>query len=378
MLTAQPTRLICIVLVASLLLSQIGCSMSERMKEPIAKYQAATKVVSTNSRKAYLAVNGPAVTKALRNAQLKFQRICNPSPQPTLPGAAEEADVDIPPACAQGAVDITAARILSDADLAARFDALQSLDEYADLLSAVVNSDAPEKIEASASKLKKSLDDLAARIANLTESRRGTRGGAAQRANTEKFNAAFNLFSTVVAEVLALFAKRKRDKAMKKAIEDGERPVTQLIEAINEDVQAFWMNESDVYAKRVSDANQALNIELLAAKKAHDALSEAEKAENVKKRRTELDQGKLPKLREDLLRAINEQATFDATNPGEALTKMSNAHKKMIDYARQPTSASFIESVKAIELFANSAARLGSAVVRLAEAHDDDDDEANN
>lgn len=365
------SRLICIVLVSSILLSQLGCSISERMKEPIAKYQAATKLVSTNARKAYNAVNGPAVTKKLREAQLKFQRICNPSPQASLPGASDAAGTDIPEACRQGEMDVTAARILSDADLSARFDALQSLDEYADLLVAVVNSDAPEKIEASASKLKKSLDDLATRIAGLTDSNPRSGGGAANQPNTAKFKAAFGLFSTVVAEVLTLFARSKRDKALKKAIEDGERPVTELIEAINEDVQAFWMNESDVFAKRVTDANQALNIELVASKRAHDALSEAEKAENLKRRRAEIDQGRLAKLREDLLKAINDQATFDATNPSEAIGKMSAAHKKMIEYARQPTSASFIESVKAIELFANSAARLGSAVVKLADALDD-------
>jgi hypothetical protein len=352
-----------------MIVSQLGCSMAERMKDPIAKYQAATKLVSTNARKAYNAVNGPAVTKALKNAQLKFDRICNPSP--VKPDPAEPAD-DLPPACIAGAKDITAARILSDEDLAARFDALQSLDEYADLLVSVVNSDAPEKIEASASKLKKSLDDLSTRIANLTERHAHPGGGAANQANTAKFKAAFGLFSTVVAEVLSLFARRKRDKALKRAIEDGERPVTELIEAINEDVQTFWMSESDVYSKRVVDATQALNMELTTAKAAHAAMSDADKAKDLKQRKADLDQGKLAKLRDDLMKAINDRATFDATNPGEAIGKMSVAHKKMIEYARQPTSASFIESVKAIELFANSAARLGSAVVKLADALDDE------
>jgi hypothetical protein len=354
------------MLVSSLVLSQLGCSMAERMKEPIAKFQAATKVVSTNARKAYNSVNGPAVTRALRDAQLDFERICDPLPQRVEPGATPEDDIR--PVCPPDAKNITKARILSTEDLSARFDALQSLDEYADLLVSVANSDAPEKIEASASKLKKSLDDLAARIANVSAGSPGPGGSGTNRPNTAKFKAAFGLFSTVVGEVLSLFARKRRDKALKKAINDGEKPVSDLIEAINEDVQAFWMKEGDAYVKRVVAATLALNTELLAAKAVHDALDAPGKAANLKARKSDLDQARLTKLRDDLMKAINDQATFEATNPSDAISKMGAAHTRMIEYARRPTSASFLESVRAIELFANSAARLGSAVVKLAEA----------
>lgn len=347
-------RFCCLVVLVSLTGSQLGCSIAERMREPIGNFKGATTLVTTNARKAYNAVNGPAVTKALKEAQLKFKTICNPTPS-----APADAGDDTP-ACREGQIDITAARILSDADLAARFDALQSLDEYADLLFKVVNSDAPEKIEASASKLKKSLDDLAVRIADLSESnpRRGT--GSANQPNTEKFKKAFGLFSTVVAEVLTLFARKKRDNALKKAIEEGEKPVSDLIEAINEDVAAFWMNDSVIFENRVRAATRALNTELDAAKGSVSA----------DERKQQIDQAQLTRLRDDLTDAINDQATFDATNPSEAIAKMGVAHKKMVEYARRPTSASFIESVKAIELFAASAARLGAAVVKLAEDND--------
>jgi hypothetical protein len=105
---------------------QAGCS-SNKYRQPISKFQAAAAIVSADARKTYSEIN-----RLQRTAEIR-KRARN--------GATITRN------------DLEAVQPLNKANLQARLDALDRLNDYIDLLVSIANSDAPENISKSATDL---------------------------------------------------------------------------------------------------------------------------------------------------------------------------------------------------------------------------------
>ncbi|HKP73703.1 MAG TPA: hypothetical protein VJT82_12235, partial [Pyrinomonadaceae bacterium] len=143
MFTLRPARrFVASTLIIALLLAQFGCDEAARLRKPIADFEEATSVVSAQARLVYGELNRVERIRAIKTARRLKKRLDPRSLR-------READ------------------LLSGEDLTARLDALDHLDEYAKLLSDIVESDVTDRIATSATGMKSALDSLAARIDKL-------------------------------------------------------------------------------------------------------------------------------------------------------------------------------------------------------------------
>jgi hypothetical protein len=317
MFTTHFYRLMVGFLIASLLLLQLGCS-ADRLKKPIADFEAATSVVTAQARLAYSEINRVERVRAIKTAQ-QLKR--------PLRAKVLEAETTL----------------LSGEGLAARLDALDHLGEYTKLLSQIVNSDAPEKIATSSANLETSLNGLAARIEKLTQPA-AVPGSDIKVPDTTTFKKTFGIFTGVAREVLKLFADKKKDDAIKRAIKDGDAPVNDLIDAIKLDLQLNYTNKKANLEHDMTDVFKAYNLEVVKPKP---------------------DSKRLGELADAIIANLDAQDTFRATEPTAALDKMKEAHSKMVAYAKDDSPANLNEALAAIQSFVGSATRLGQAVIKL-------------
>ena len=332
-----------LALIGAVLISQSACSMVGRLKGPIASFRSATNVVTESARLSYDKINRNVMDEALQQEQCE-------DIDPLVPCKVPDRDTSVP---RMNSSALKKKRIFSDAGMKARLEALESLDKYVSLLSEMVNTDKPEKIAESAGELKTSIDKLAAKVADLaTPNTPGNDngGGNSTNGNTTRFLNAVGLFTTATELILTAIANRKRDKALKRAIENGNEPVKELIEALKTDFGIFW-----------TDANLAVNDQVALAFNAfHSEIAKAEKNPGSRQGRSELQ-----RLRRDVLDAEAARDLVHATNPVESIGKMQEAHTKMVQWAAQPTEANFLASMQAIQTYVAAATRLGAAVVKL-------------
>jgi hypothetical protein len=304
-------------LIAGLLLLQFGCSV-DRLKKPIADFEAATAVVTAQARLAYSEINRVERIRAINTAR-RLKR----------PLSAEELK--------------TETTFLSGEDLAARLDALDHLGEYTKLLSQIVNSDLPDKIATSSANLETSLNGLAARIDKLTQPAAAA-GGGVKSANTANFKTKFGVFTAIAREVLGFIAKKKQKDALERAIKDGATPVNDLIEAIKLDLQANYANKRANIDHDMADVFKAYNLEVL---------------------KPQPDSKRLEELGNAIVANLDAQEVFIATEPTAALDKMKEAHSKMVANAKDDSPANLNDALAAIQSFVSSATRLGQAVIKL-------------
>jgi hypothetical protein len=332
-----------VALIGAVLISQSGCSMVGRLKEPIAAFRSATNIVTESARLSYDKINRNVLDEVLQKEQCA-------DIDPLVPC---EVPVRNPSVPRLRSSDLKRKRIFSDEGMKARLDALESLDKYVSLLSEMVNTDKPEKIAESAGELKTSIDKLAAQVADLSKSNTpadDNSGGDSTNGNTTRFLNAVGLFSTATEVILTAIANRKRDKALKRAIENGNEPVKELIEALKTDFGIFW-----------TDANLAVNDQVVLAYNAfHTEIANAEKNPGSRPGKSELQ-----RLRRDILDAEAARDLVKATSPVESIGKMQKAHTEMVRWAAQPTEANFLASMQAIQTYVVAATRLGAAVVKL-------------
>lgn len=335
-----------LVVICFLLFSQLNCGLAKRLKTPIEDFKSATTVVSSSARVAYENINKFALENTLRDAQ------CTSKPPN--------------PSCIPVTADIRGyeqGRTISKDGMKARLDALVALDKYVGLLNELVNSDKPEKITAAANDLQASIDKLAEQITKL--SKPGGEGeddqnSAGNDTGKQRFIASVGVFSKAIGIVLSAVGNRKRDKALKKAILNGDEGVRNIIEGLRTDLRIYWSQQKEDALIVRNAAFRALNDEIAArgGQQGH---------------RT--DTPALKKLRDDVTEAVKNWDTVVSTNPGEALDRMAEAHDKLMKLANQPTEANFIASAEAIQAYLAAATRLGTAVVKLHRVKSEEEEE---
>lgn len=315
----------CLILCSlTILCLQIGCT-TNKYREPISKFQAASAVVSADARKSFTESN-----RMNRNFQIK--KLARQGKFITKS-------------------QLNPVQFFDEKDLQARLDALDRLNEYVDLLVSIANSDAPQNIS-------KSATDLTGALGNLTNTVAGLSGESNNKFKTKTINA-FGVTGVVVSEVLKSFAQYKIKKGLEAAISKGALPIDDLIDAIADDLNVINLRfVTNFESQRDELYNDLYNCEL--NKVVKDPTFTACKADA-----TPFSQQKLDNYRDQISVFEDTLETLNAANPMSALTKMKKAHVKIVMLAKSDSPASFTDAVAAIEDFAAAAKRLGTAVEKL-------------
>lgn len=331
-------------ILATIVVSQSSCGLAARLKKPIKDFRDATNLVTTSTEAGYVIVNRRVMDRFLKKKQcadLDADETCK---------TAQTGD----DAILMNPADVRKARIFSDKAIQARLEAFQSLNRYVDLLTAIANTDKPEKIARSADELKSSIDALAARIAEMAQAGdagESDDGNNAVSSNSANFLNVTKLFTEAVSVVLTAIAQRKRDKALKEAVQKGTEPTKQLIAAIKSDLSSFWLSTITELNKDREVTFEAFNEELQAATTTGQRP----------------DTGKLESLRRAVIETLEEQSTLEATNPKNAIEAMERAHTALVDATNQPIEKNFVAALGAVEAYVRTATRLGAAIVKLSE-----------
>lgn len=316
----KATQISLFAVLGLMIFSQVGCS-TNKYRQPISKFQAASAVVSADARKTYAEIN-----RLQRNALIrKFAR----------KGKSIRDD------------DLKNVQPIEKQDLQARLDALDRLNEYVDLLVSIANSDAPQNIS-------KSATDLTGALSNLVVTVDGIGGGANSNFKT-KVNNAFGVAGVIVSEVLKAFVQHKIKEGLEKAIKNGEQPINELIDAIGDDMTAYQIVNLAVFDSERTDFITLYNCQL--AKKT------ATKCDGDDG--TPFNNSAFESYKNQIIASEDLLETLRAADPKESLMKMKKAHSKIVLLAKSNSPADFAEAVAAIEDFAASAKRLGDAVAKL-------------
>lgn len=279
----------------------IGCTTPSGYRQPVDKFQRASAVVVESTRSYTLELN-----KVERDAYLHRQMN-------------KRAEVKL--------LDLEAAQVFDSEGIAARLQALAALAKYGALLSQLANSDAPERVEASAGSLGTALENLAETVGQLT-------GG-----EHDGFKKAVGPVTSVVGLIAKMVIEKKITEALDKAINDGEAPVKNLIELIANDITIAYERKrnalSDKRVELVDDYNASR-------------------------------QGDSEGLRVKTDRIIAHEDRLEAmanADPSEALHAMADAHAALVDYARSKKAAVDLATlVEAMETFAERAVIVANAI----------------
>ncbi|CAK8722677.1 hypothetical protein KKHLCK_11945 [Candidatus Electrothrix laxa] len=295
------TRNIIIIPVAAFLLT--GCAQPD-YKDPIVTFQAASTVVIENAKVTYNTVN-----KKERDAEIDIRVYLGE---------------DIDPEILAGEEVLGGEKfiVITEDDLEARLDALKALKKHGELLYKLAISDAPDEARNAVT----SLDDALL-----------TLKGSLGKASSDQFKAKAGAFAIIAGEVTSLTMKHKIEKALEKAILLSENDVLLLIERLKDDMLIRFPTLKNVRMARLSKAitkayNTALPSDLEKRKKA---------VVEIKKMGDE----------------------WDASSIDPGFDKMTEAHKKLVKYAKsQKSPQDLAELVAAMDAFADQAKIIVDAI----------------
>ncbi len=230
--------------------------------------------------------------------------------------------------------EIENVQVFSAEDIKARLDALSQLSSYGELLVKIASGDdARERISAQATSLKNSLEGLT-----------GTLTQDAQEQNAGFKDAAIG-FTTIFEEILQAVVEQKLKHALKTAVVRGEKPVNNLLLAIERDIEG-------AYQRRLSSLRDLRFFRVQTYNK-YIAGSKP-------------DRRKAQQLA-DLIREHEDRWEILASaNPQRGLKAMRTAHSALVKYAKdgaKPTG--LVELIEAMDVFATRAHQLGLAVRAL-------------
>jgi hypothetical protein len=300
-----------IIIVSLMILVQVGCSTTTTAyKAPIGQFKDASQVV-IESTKVYLGEFNKVERDKYIDAQVAAARPIR-------------------------LIDIDKVKNLTPEEAAIRAQALDQLARYGELLVKIANSDAPEAIAANAVSLGQALSNLNQTIQE-----------SLKRPVNEEFKSAVGPVSIILGEVARLAIERQIQKALDKAIKEGDQPIQNLLAVLREEANTAYRNKLNYFSKGRKDIIDLYNIEQRKPKPDPKALKAY--AEQVK---TQLDKWD----------------TLVESNPREGLQAMAQAHTALVTYANSPkTPKDLSDFIAAMEDFLARAKKVGKAVKDLSE-----------
>ena len=233
---------------------------------------------------------------------------------------------------ASGKPTALAGRVFSAASIKARLDALRLVSTYARRLADLAGTEAPTRFASNADLLGASLTGLSKTFEGLT----GTDSSA---------KAYIGPVASLVGLIGKIVLEHQRDAAIKLAVEEGDAPVTAILNQLEADLGAVVeplraTGEKIVLAELVNDYN--INRAKLSAEE----------------RRRRID--RIGSATDAYFKAIE-------SNPASLIAGLRDAHRAMVRYAQSPRQpADLGEFAAALEVFANrvEAAAAGIRAIR--------------
>jgi hypothetical protein len=225
-------------------------------------------------------------------------------------------------------------QVFSKESIAARLNALDQLANYADLLNQLANSDSPDQIQSGATDLHNAVTGLSGQIASLSG------------VDDAKFKSAAGKALPVIAGILQGLAEKRIDDALKQAIAAGDMPVNTIIDAIELDIRDAVTRKKNRFSQMRVVAVDQYNQEL---EQPHP------------------DRAKLQAYADALSQEEDRWETFLNSSPVEGLDAMKKANQALVKFASTPKIkvTDFNSFVDAMELFANTANRVGKGIQQL-------------
>jgi hypothetical protein len=286
-----------------------GCASPAAYREPITRFQIASTVVIEGARLQYSSAN-----RSERDAEIDRR-------------AARAEKITVRD------LDNRELRLLEADDLAARMAALDALAKHGQLLMTLASSDAPDRAKDAAN----SLDDA---IVGLTKS--------LGRAPSSEFSKTAQGFAAIAGEVAKLALELKITQALDRAIIASEKDVQALIVLLKKDMSALYERQRTRLTAARTTATDEYNEQLDANPR--DAA----------------------KLRLALLNIKNTENAWDSLpllGAGAGLDAMSDAHQKLVDYAKSPKKPQdFAELVDATDAFVTRAKIFADAIKTIRDA----------
>lgn len=231
-------------------------------------------------------------------------------------------------------IELEAKQVFTKEAIKVRLDALDQIKRYSELLLDAAKSDSPTKIKTEATNLGDAVKNLAGEAGNLTG------------VDNKGFQDAVGPVSTIIGSVLNLFVEGKLQEALQKAINDGEKPINTLIQALRSDMQlAYQRRKTALGGMRVLF---------------------------VQEYKRELDKGSMAdaerlKLCADRIIAHEDKwEQLLLLQPEAGLDAMAKAHSALVAYAKSKRKASdFATLVETMEIFSSQALSIGQAINEL-------------
>jgi hypothetical protein len=215
---------------------------------------------------------------------------------------------------------------------------LRVLAKYGELLGKLANSDAPDRVSASAQILGDSLGKLDATVRSL-------KGVAASGESNATFMNAFSPVSAIIGEVARLIVERKMQKALDRAIIDEQRSINILLNALRDDLTIAYERKRNAFSEARVIVVAGYANELAKPKPDTDVL---------RKRANEIKAN------------LSVWEAFPLTNPGEGIDALQEAHAALVAYAKSSKKPQDISEFAAqMEAFAGRAQRIGEAIREL-------------
>jgi hypothetical protein len=306
---SQRLRAAATIVVTTVALGLGGCASTSGYKQPILEYREASAVVVA-SAKTYIR----ELNKTERDALIDRY-------------ASDREPIKLS--------DVEKAQAFDENDIQARLGALRALAKYGELLGKLANSDAPERVSVSAQNLGDSLDNLNKTIQRLQDK-------SVSDAANAPLKSAFSPVFAIVSEIARFAVERKIQQALDKAVIDAQPPINALLKVLRDDLTL-------AYERKRNALSNARVIVL-------------DGYENERKKPTP-DVEQLRKRADEIKVTLTAWEAFPATDPGEGIDALLEAHRALVEYAKSPKKAQDISEFAAqMQAFAARAQRIGEAI----------------
>ncbi|WP_375444670.1 hypothetical protein [uncultured Fibrella sp.] len=214
----------------------------------------------------------------------------------------------------------------------ARIALITQLATYADRLSALAGNEAPKELRTSLMALGSSLANVQTTFADLARNRAD-----------EQATAYISPLSTLIAVVGEAALIKRRDKAIQKAILDGEAPINQILDFLTKD-----LNKYVFLAQKTGDDQKLTQLMV---------------AYNTLANRKAIPRDELKKRLDEIQRAAEQLRLTRTNRPSDVLRVLKKAHVALVGVAKSTTTfQQFQTSVLAyetqVDLFLKAAQRI--------------------
>lgn len=305
--------------IAVAIATTVGGCVSVDFKEPVSSYSSTMALSNATLREYYTQLNSYERTIYLdKMLYLPTERV--------------------------GEIDLKGARTglvsqFSPVQIQTRLEAINLLTVYGERLGALAGSDAPQRFNLGAQTLGTNLQTLSASFQSLDS------------AGDPTANKYVQPVATIFGLLGEMYLDKKRDEALTQAVLEGEKPVNEILDALEIDIRTM------IEPLRATGALQQLSGAVLDYNL---------KAEDCRKDKTgkvclSLEQRQTKLKRIESLAAAYE--TSITNEPSDVIDGIRDAHAALVDYAKSPRKPTDLASlVAALELFNNRIRPIAEAI----------------